>query len=287
MRFVVVTGMAGSGKTAALKALEDLGFFCIDNLPVALLPKLAELSLFSREMVTKVAVGMDLRERSFVESFKSAFEELDSLGTRVEMVFLDSGDEILLNRFNETRRRHPLAKDHGTVYEGIVLERKLLEPIKEHADITIDTSSMSVHELKRTLWDYFKREAEEKTMQITFISFGFRNGFPRDVNLLFDARFLPNPYFISELKSFNGTDPRVFKFVFSTPEAEESFQKLRDLISYLIPQYQREGKAYLTVAVGCTGGKHRSVAFVERLADELSEGRKIRIVHRDMSGHDR
>lgn len=278
----MVTGLSGSGKTAALKALEDLGFFCIDNLPVALLPKLAQLSLFSREMVTKVAIGMDSRESEFLERYIEAFEELDTLGTKVELVFLESDDEVLLKRFSETRRRHPLAKDRS-VFEGICQERKLFAGIKERADISIDTSSMSVHDLKRTLWDYFKRETDEKQLQVTLLSFGFRNGLPREANIIFDVRYLPNPYFVSELKDKNGTNPDVFKFVFSSVEAEESFQKFRDILKYLLPLYEAEGKSYLTIAIGCTGGKHRSVAFVERLADALGDSeRKIRVLHRDL-----
>jgi len=282
VRLVVVTGLSGSGKTAALKSLEDLGFFCIDNLPVELFPKLGQLSVFSREMVSKVAIGMDSREPTFLESFKEAFEELESLGITAEVIFLEASDDVLLKRFSQTRRRHPLAGGRS-VPEAIHEERRLLEEIKRRAALVLDTSEMNVHQLKRTLWDYFESGGEGRTMQVTLMSFGFSHGLPRETDMLFDVRFLTNPYFNPELRDKTGLDPKVAGFVFSDPASEELLDRLAGLIAFLLPKYDAEGKSYLTVSLGCTGGKHRSVAVVEELSKRLAgERQPIKVMHRDI-----
>lgn len=282
MRLVVVTGLSGSGKTLALKALEDLGFFCIDNLPVELLPKLLQLGVFSGGVVNKLAVGMDSRDQSFFDGYRAAFEEVERLGIRTEVVFLDAGDETLLRRFSETRRVHPLTKGRP-VSEGIREERERFRSIREGASLVLDTSKMSVHDLKRTLWGHFRQGSGEAPLQVTLVSFGFRNGPPYEADLVLDVRFLPNPYFTAELKDRTGTDPEVRDFVFRAEEGRAAVDKYADLLLALLPLYEAEGKSYLTVAVGCTGGRHRSVAVVERLAADLARaGREVRVVHRDM-----
>jgi UPF0042 nucleotide-binding protein len=282
VRLVVVTGLSGSGKTAALKALEDLGFFCVDNLPVALLPKFLELGVLSGGEIQKVALGMDLRERHFLERYRETFQEVRRLGLRAEVLYLEAADDVLVRRFSETRRRHPLGEDRS-VTQGIREERRLFEELKETADLVIDTSEMSVHDLKKALWQYFKQGPEDNTLQVNLVSFGYRYGIPAEADLMLDVRFLPNPYFVPELKRHTGTEPKVRDFVFRFEESREFFRRFSELVGYLIPLYEKEGKSYVTVAVGCTGGKHRSVAMVEQLRERLGElGRVVRVLHRDV-----
>ena len=283
VRLVVVTGLSGSGKTAALKALEDLGFFCVDNLPVALLSKFLELGVSAGGEVQKVALGMDVRERRFLERSRDVLEEIRALGIRAEVLYLDATDESLVRRFSETRRRHPLGDDHSVI-DGIREERRLLQDLRERADLVIDTSDMSVHDLKKALWQYFKQSPEDQTLQVSLVSFGYRYGIPTEADVLLDVRFLPNPYFVPELKNGVGTEKRVQDFVFGFEEAREFLRRFGELVSYLIPLYEKEGKTYLTVAVGCTGGKHRSVSIVEELGRRISEtGRPVRVLHRDLA----
>ena len=278
----MVTGLSGSGKTAALKALEDIGYFCVDNLPVGLLPKFVQLSVLSGEVLSKVGIGMDSREKAFLTRYREAFGEVERLGIRIEVLFLDAEEDVLLRRFSETRRVHPLAQ--GTsVPEGIRRERELLQDLKDRAELVIDTSRMSVHDLKKTIWDHFQSVLETGSLQVNLMSFGFRHGIPHEADIVLDVRFLPNPYFVPELKSRTGTDPGVRDFVFSSDTAVESVGRLADLLKYLLPLYEKEGKRYLTVAVGCTGGRHRSVAVAEELAKAVSDGRRrVGVVHRDM-----
>jgi UPF0042 nucleotide-binding protein len=282
VRLIVVTGLSGSGKTAALKALEDLGFFCVDNLPVTLLPKFLELGVLAGGEIQKVALGMDLRERHFLERHREVFEAVRHLGIRAEVLYLEAADDVLVRRFSETRRRHPLGDDRS-VTQGIREERRLFEDMKEMADLVIDTSEMSVHDLKKALWQYFKQGPEDHTLQVNVVSFGYRYGIPAEADLLLDVRFLPNPYFVSDLKGLVGTDPRVQEFVFGFEEAREFFRRFWDLVAHLVPLYEKEGKTHVTVAVGCTGGKHRSVTIVEGLKARLEEtGRSVRVLHRDI-----
>ena len=282
VRFVVVTGLSGSGKTAALKALEDLGFFCVDNLPATLLPKFMELSVLSGGEIQKVAVGMDLRQRHFLEKYREAFDEVERLGIRTEVLFLEASDEVLVRRFSETRRRHPLAADRS-VTQGIQDERRVFEELKGAADRVVDTSETSVHDLKKALWKYFKENPESHTLQVNLVSFGYRYGIPHEADVLLDVRFLPNPHFVPALKRHVGTEESVQEFVLQSEESQEFLRRITDLVAYLIPLYEKEGKTYVTVAIGCTGGKHRSVSLIEELNRRLeSMGRPMQILHRDI-----
>ncbi len=282
VRLVVVTGLSGSGKTSALKALEDLGFFCVDNLPAVLLPKFLELSVLAGGEIRKVALGMDLREPHFLDHYREAFSRVEGLGIRTEVLYLEASDEVLVRRFSETRRRHPLAAG-GSLAEGIRTERELFRQIKGTADRVIDTSGMTVHDLKRTVWKYFHRGGEASTLQVNLVSFGYRHGIPHEADLLLDVRFLPNPYFVPELKAKSGMDRDVRQHVLGFQEAEEFLVRFSDLLAYLIPLYEKEGKTSLTVAIGCTGGKHRSVSLVEEIARRLGrQGRAVQVLHRDV-----
>lgn len=283
VRLVIVTGLSGSGKTAALKALEDIGFFCVDNLPAPLLPKFLQLSVLSGEVVSKVGIGMDSREKSFTERYKSAFEEVEKLGIQTEVLYLEAHDEVLVRRFSETRRVHPLAVE-GSVSEGIRTERKLLKGLRERADVVVDTSEKSVHELKSAIWSYFENAAQENKLQVRLESFGFRNGIPHGADMVFDVRFLPNPYFVKELKPLMGTQREVSDYVLGEKEGAEFIERLEGFLEYLIPLFEREGKRYLTIAVGCTGGKHRSVAVAEALSASLGQRVEtpVRVIHRDI-----
>ncbi len=282
IRLVVVTGLSGSGKSSALKALEDLGFFCVDNLPVDILPKFLELSVLVGGELRRVAVGMDLRERHFLARYRDAFQEVERLGVRTEVLYLEASDEVLVRRFSETRRRHPLAEE-GSVTHGIREERRLFEELKGTSDRVIDTSEMSVHDLKKAVWQYFRQGPEEETLQVNLLSFGYRYGIPHEADLLMDVRFLPNPYFVPSLKRRVGTEPGVQEYVLATEEAQEFLTRFVDLLDFLLPQYEREGKTSVTVAIGCTGGKHRSVSLIEELARRLgARGRGLQVLHRDI-----
>ncbi|GAB6064174.1 RNase adapter RapZ [Deferrisoma palaeochoriense] len=282
VRLVVVTGLSGSGKSSALRALEDLGFFCVDNLPARLLVRFLELSVLAGGEIQKVAVGMDLREPHFLEDYRQAFQEAERLGIRTEVLYLEATDDALVRRFSETRRRHPLAGE-GAILDGIRRERALFEEIKGAADRVIDTSGMTVHDLKKAIWSYFQTGAEDRTLRVNLVSFGYRYGIPHEADLLVDVRFLPNPYFVPELKGRTGREAEVQAYVLETEPAQEFLARFLDLVEYLIPLYEQEGKTSLTVAVGCTGGKHRSVTLVEEMARRLAaQGREARIFHRDV-----
>lgn len=263
---VVITGMSGSGKSTAIRALEDIGFFCIDNLPVLLLPKLTELGLHAGKM-PRLGLVIDARERIFLHEAPRVIEEVRKTGHPVEVLFLDSTDELLIRRFSETRRRHPLAPG-SSVAEGIRLERDALSDLRKLADQVIDTSGLTVHDLKRLVQARFAVDASN-TPSVSVVSFGYRYGVPSQADLVFDVRFLPNPYFVPSLKGLTGVNPEVASYVLKRPETQEFLEKLTDLCNFLLPRYQAEGKAYVTVALGCTGGKHRSVAMAHELARRL------------------
>lgn len=296
---VVITGMSGSGKSTATRALEDAGFFCIDNLPVVLLPKL--IDLVGRSPVTppehpaeapesgpeplsfypRIALVIDAREGMFLKDAPRYLEEARRSGSHVEVLFLDSSDESLRRRFSETRRRHPLAPQ-GSVEDGIAREREALRDLREIADQVIDSSPLTVHDLKRMVQARFSPEPSNQP-SISVMSFGYRYGLPPQADLVFDVRFLPNPYFVPELKGLTGKDPRVARYVLERPETFEFLDKAVDLCRFLFPRYQKEGKAYLTVALGCTGGKHRSVALAQELVKRLSSpGTPIHLWDRDI-----
>jgi UPF0042 nucleotide-binding protein len=284
-RIVVVTGLSGAGKSTATKALEDLGFFCIDNLPVMLLPKLLELvSHGTSDEVQRLAIVVDAREGRFLDSTPAALEEVRREGHQLEVVFFDCADDALMRRFSETRRRHPLSPE-GSVQEGIALERGMLTQLRALADQIVDTTRMNVHELRDVITAKFGGPGQDDKLNLTLLSFGFRNGIPPASDLVFDVRFLPNPYFVEGLKPHPGTDPRVAAWVLERMQTQEFLARLESLLLFLIPQYRAEGKSYLTVSIGCTGGRHRSVALAEELGRRLTEKQRanVKITHRDVT----
>jgi UPF0042 nucleotide-binding protein len=278
-RIVVITGMSGSGKSTAVRALEDAGYFCIDNLPAPLLPKVTELA--GPGETQRLAFVMDVREGHFLAHAPRVLDEARRIGHEVSVLFLDASDQALLQRYQETRRRHPLAPD-GSVAEGIAKERAALKELREQSQHVLDTSGMTVHQLKAAVQQQFA-SAEKTALSMTPVSVGDRHGVPPQADLVFDARFLPNPFFVPELKAFTGLDPKVATYVLDRPETGEFMDKIVALLEFLLPRFQREGRSYLTVAIGCTGGKHRSVALVHALEDRLREGPvKPRVWDRDV-----
>lgn len=279
---VVLTGVSGSGKSTALRALEDAGFYCVDNLPVVLLDKLLELSAHTAGEVSRIALVVDAREGRFLSEAPRLIQEARQKGNDVQLLFLDASDESLVRRYSETRRRHPLAGESGSVPEGIAAERRALSDLKAAADEVIDTTTLNVHELKGIFTRRFL-PGEGTRLGVTVVSFGFRFGIPAHADLVLDVRFLPNPFFIPELKPHPGTDPRVSGFVLGQPDAKAFLDRLVEMLGFLLPRYRSEGKSYLTVAIGCTGGKHRSVALSGALALRLEAGgQPVRLWHRDV-----
>jgi UPF0042 nucleotide-binding protein len=282
LRAIVVTGLSGSGKTTALHVLEDLGFYCIDNLPVALLPRFVELWGTSMEEVRRVALGIDARERHFLHDFPRVFDELRHAGVKLEVLYLDASDDVLQRRFSETRRPHPAAEG-GSLADGIRREREKLRALREVADRVVDTSAFTVHELRDALRERLA-SPEEGSLTISLVSFGYKYGLPTDADLAFDCRFLPNPFFVEELRPKVGTDPAVAHYVLDREDTQTFLDRVMALLEFTIPGYQREGKSYLTIAVGCTGGRHRSVALVEELRDRLqAHGHRVLVRHRDVA----
>jgi UPF0042 nucleotide-binding protein len=281
-KIVLVTGLSGSGKSTAIRALEDSGWFCIDNLPSVLLPKLLELvGHGAGDEMPRLALVVDARETRFLESTPHAIDEVRRLGHHVEVVFLDCSDEALLRRFSETRRRHPLSPD-GSVADGIAAERQLLAELRAIATQLIDTTRMTVHELRQAFTSRFGLPSAD-ALNVNIVSFGFRNGLPQNADLVFDLRFLPNPYFVDGLRPLPGTDPRVAQWVLARPETGEFVDRLSSFVTYLLPRYRAEGKSYLTIALGCTGGRHRSVALAEELARRLQQAEaRVQVQHRDV-----
>jgi UPF0042 nucleotide-binding protein len=279
---VILTGVSGSGKTTALRALEDGGFYCVDNFPIVFLEKLLELSGHTAGEVSRLALVVDAREQRFLAEAPRVVEDLRSRGVDVTVLFFDCSDESLIRRYSETRRRHPLAGGSGSVPEGIAAERKALSGLRAVADEVVDTTRLNVHELKRLVHNRFVGAGAD-AMGVTIVSFGFRGGIPTHADLVLDVRFLPNPYFIPELKPFPGTDPKVRDFVLGQPDAQAFLARVEDLAGFLVPRYRAEGKTYLTVAIGCTGGRHRSVAIAAELAARLGKsGVPVRLWHRDV-----
>lgn len=281
MRIVVITGMSGSGKSTAVKALEDEGFYCIDNLPVRLFRQFVDLIEKSGEEFEGVVLVTDIRARDLTNSIEASFGELREAGHRMEVLFFDASDEVLIRRFSETRRRHP-AEEHCSVPEGIRIERERLAWLRQNATRMIDTSEFTVHQLKDQVIKIIRGEEGSGHFNVELISFGFRYGVPLDANLVMDVRFLPNPHFIAELRPQTGLDDRVRQFVLEKAETVEFMRIFSELLAFLIPAYRREGKSYLTVAIGCTGGRHRSVAIAEETARQLrAGGLQVRCTHRD------
>jgi UPF0042 nucleotide-binding protein len=278
---VVVTGMSGSGKGTVLKAFEDLGFFCIDNLPVLLIRKFIEGIHSSGSDITHVALGIDIRVGDRLHDLEKAIGELKKSGFRLYILYLEAQDEVLVRRFSETRRPHPLSVDKP-LREAIRIERRRLRKIRDAADITIDTSDCTVHRVKALIVERFQKQPQVSIPNVNLLSFGYKNGIPLEADLLFDARFLPNPYFVPKLKALSGRDRKVAAYLRSFPETKEFVERVGDLLDYLLPKYMKEGKSYLTIAVGCTGGRHRSVFVVQELAKFLkNKKRAIRVRHRD------
>jgi len=283
LRVVIISGLSGSGKSTALKALEDIGFYCVDNMPVVLLPKFLEIQSDPAKQIDQVAMVMDLREKSFLEKYPRVFNRLRQQGYRIEVIFIDANDEILLHRFSETRRVHPVSVK-GSVMEGIRLEREMLFPLKEMADWVIDTSSLNVHQLKDAVQRAFLASSDKKRLIVNVVSFGYRYGLPADADVVFDVRFLPNPHFIEELKPHDGHHPGVRDYVMATDEAKGFIQRLFDLMDFIVPLYEREGKARINIALGCTGGHHRSVVMANQLGGYFSEkDYLVNITHRDIT----
>ena len=280
--FVVITGLSGAGKSYAIKCFEDMGFFCVDNLPTTLIPTFADLVARADTKRGRVALGVDVREGEYLSHFLEALAELRSRGHSVEVLFLEAGEEALVRRYRETRRRHPLAPD-GNVLDGIRAERKALSTVREVADRIVDTSALTVHQLKDFLVDAYVAPKARPGLAVSLVSFGFKHGVPIDADLVFDVRFLPNPHFVEGLRPLDGRDARVREFVMKHAESRELLRRVADFLGFVLPAYQREGKAYLTIAVGCTGGRHRSVALVEELRSHIDAlGLTPTLVHRDI-----
>lgn len=279
LHVVVVTGMSGAGRSTALHVLEDLGFFCVDNLPPTLAPRLVEM-VGADGTLARVGLGMDVRTGAFLEGASEVLTELEEGGHAVEVLFIDCADGALVRRFSETRRPHPLAPDGG-LQAAIARERARLGPLRARARHVIDTTDFNVHDLRAAMVDHVARGGGGRRMTTRVVSFGFKYGIPVDADVVFDLRYLPNPHFVPELRPRTGTDPEVARFVLDTPEARELLDDLVPLLEHVLPRYEREGKAYLTIAVGCTGGRHRSVAMAEELGRRLGDGRDLAVVHRD------
>ncbi|HLK12859.1 MAG TPA: RNase adapter RapZ [Candidatus Binatia bacterium] len=281
LHVLVVTGMSGSGKSTALHVLEDLGFYCIDNLPVALVPRFLELWESSREEVRRVALGIDVRAGRFLLDFPRVFAELRAAGAVVEVLYLEANDDVLVRRFSETRRPHPAAEG-GSVADGIRRERDALLALREVADRILDTSAFTTHELRAALRDLVERP-DAGTMTVALVSFGYKHGLPSDADLVIDCRFLPNPFFVEELRHRTGLDTSVADWVLRRDDTQEFLDRVDALLLFTLPRYQREGKSYLTIAFGCTGGRHRSVVLVEELRRRLEEaGQHVLVRHRDV-----
>src|SRR5919106_1446644 len=278
----IITGLSGSGKSVAIHAFEDNGFFCVDNLPALLIPKFIDLCQGYQEEIKRIALGVDLRGGQFLQSWPQILAEMRDAGHHVQVLFFDASDEVLLRRFNETRRPHPLA-GQGSVQEGITRERKALEDMREVADKVIDTTELNVHQLKREMEENFCHVTDSRRMAVFLTSFGYKYGIPHDTDIIFDVRFLPNPYFVTELRGKSGLEADVKEYVLKEQETGAFLDRLYKLLEFALPLYEREGKTSLTLALGCTGGRHRSVVLVEELQKRLERNKfPIHVKHRDI-----
>ena len=281
-RIIVVTGLSGSGRSAALKAFEDIGFYCVDNLPLALLSAFVGFAQQSEE-TARSAIGIDIREKGFTEKFPTLYGRLRSQGYTLAMLFLDASDQTIVRRFSETRRPHPLAKGTTPLLDGIRKEREVLSDVKKLADWIIDTSDFTVHDLRQTIELQYSASDSDRPMVVTVVTFGYKFGVPFDLDLLFDLRFLPNPHFVPELRPHTGETASVREYIMDSPDSKEFLKKLLEFLEYLLPRYRREGKSYLTIGFGCTGGRHRSVALSLIIAERLREsGYDVVVKHRDI-----
>jgi UPF0042 nucleotide-binding protein len=281
MYFVVVTGLSGAGKSVAIKSFEDIGFYCVDNLPTALIPTFADLIVQSK--IERVALGIDVRERDFFTGLFEMIEALQVDGHQVETLFLEAKEEVLVRRYSETRRKHPLVTD-GSVPAGITLERQRLEELRQRATRILDTSDFTVHELREFIQTTYSALDDMGRMQILVLSFGFKFGVPYNTDLVFDVRFLPNPHFDPELRAYTGHDPRIVRYVLDDPMSKKFLVYLHEFLAMLVPLYHKEGKSYLTISIGCTGGKHRSVVTAEEVGHHLRQlGYRVACHHRDLT----
>jgi UPF0042 nucleotide-binding protein len=283
LKLVVITGLSGAGKSHALKCFEDVGYFCVDNLPPALLPTFVELCHQQGGEIKNVALGIDIRERVFFADLTGILQRIKDLGHSVELLFLEARDPVLVRRFSESRRPHPLLPELP-VLEGVRFEKERLAEIRAHADRIIDTSNLSVHDLRDLLSRHFSQELSARRLTISLITFGYKFGVPYDIDLLFDVRFLRNPYFVPDLKPLTGEDPRVRSYVLDDPDAKGFLDRLEQFFTYMIPLFERERRSYLNVGIGCTGGRHRSVVIAKRLHEGFSSaGHHVTLSHRDLT----
>lgn len=284
MQFVIVTGMSGAGKSTVMKMFEDMGYFCVDNIPIPLISRFADMSLNHQEDGKKVALGVDIRSGNYIsKELRTVFEYMKQKGYQYEILFLDANNETLLKRYKETRRTHPLAKT-GKIKEGIVLERQILDSLKADADHVIDTSYLLTRELKVTLEKLYGEPGESGTLNVMLVSFGYKHGIPPECDLVFDVRFLPNPFYVEELKHHTGNEVSVQEYVMNSPAYREFMEKLTDILEFLIPNYVAEGKTSLVVGIGCTGGHHRSVTVANKLYEILNKTGicNLELEHRDI-----
>jgi len=283
-QLVILTGLSGSGKSTVLKTFEDLGFYCVDNLPVELIPIFSELHFGGTSEISRAALLVDAREGSQLLKLPETIRQLHREGVPAELVFIEASEESLLRRFSETRRPHPLGHDRP-VREGLRRERQMMAPIQKLADVVIDTTKFNVHELRQFITTRFQSRGQ-RPLLVSLVSFGYRYGVPADADLVFDVRFLPNPHFVARLRRYSGKDPRVARYILSFPQTGEFLKRITDLLVYLIPHYIQEGKSYLTIAFGCTGGRHRSVMLAESVSKALSKhGYQAKVLHRDLNKH--
>lgn len=283
MRFVIVTGMSGAGKSSALKMLEDVGYFCVDNLPTRLLCRFAELTLDKTANISNVALGIDIRSGASIDEFLEELKKVNEMGVKFEILFLNASNRILIKRYKETRRNHPLARN-GRIEDGIEKEREAVDVLKKHADYVIDTSQLLTRELKAEIDRIFVREEEYANFNVAVVSFGFKFGIPADVDLVFDVRFLPNPYYDLSLRPLTGNDRPIQEFVMKHEESRVFLEKLENMLKFLIPNYIKEGKYNLVIGIGCTGGKHRSVTITNALAEKLKQlPYPVKVEHRDIT----
>jgi UPF0042 nucleotide-binding protein len=282
LTIIIITGLSGSGKSTAMAAFEDAGFYCVDNMPVALLPKFLELPIESETEISGIAFVMDLREKGFLSKYESVFDSLRKEGYHFEILFLEANENVLLQRYSTTRRQHPLSHSKGPL-EGIRAEKEQLDELRAVADRIIDTSNYNVHQLKTNILEIARKSKKLVPMRIQLVSFGFKYGVPHDADLIIDVRFLVNPYFVPELKPLDGENPKIKDFILNHKETRSFLKKYLDLLDYLIPLYEKEGKVYLTIAVGCTGGRHRSVTIARTIFDHVRKTKKqVEISHRDI-----
>lgn len=283
MEFIIISGLSGAGKSCAAEVLEDMGFFCVDNLPIPLIGKFAELVMAGQSDYNRVALVTDIRSKNNFEGFFRVLDELETMNCPTRIFFLDSDDEIIIRRYKETRRAHPLLEDAKGLKEAITLERQVLMPLRARADVVIDTGILKRQQLRDRLHQILEKDEQKRSvMQVRITSFGFKHGIPLDADLVFDVRFLPNPFYLPALRPLTGLETQVAEYVFADGQAQEFIRQVSDLLVWLLPRYRAEGKSNLTVSIGCTGGKHRSVAVAHKLTEILSQMHpEISEIHRD------